>query len=65
MSVVTVNGVQLYYEVVGSGKPIVFTHGASWNHKQWKQQVEYFSQFYQTIVWDVRGMGNLLCLKVE
>ncbi|WP_430218677.1 alpha/beta fold hydrolase [Paenibacillus humicus] len=58
MSVVTVNGVQLYYEVVGSGKPIVFTHGASWNHKQWKQQVEYFSQFYQTIVWDVRGHGK-------
>lgn len=49
--------VTLYYEVQGSGRPIIFTHGASWNHKQWKRQVEYFSRYYQTIVWDVRGHG--------
>lgn len=58
MSICNVNGVELYYEVVGTGKPIIFTHGASWNHKQWKQQVDFFSQFYQTIVWDVRGHGK-------
>lgn len=53
----TSNNVKLYYEVKGDGKPIVFTHGASWNHKQWKPQVEYFAKFYKTIVWDVRGHG--------
>ncbi len=52
-----VNNVKLYYEVQGNGQPIVFTHGASWNHKQWEHQVDYFSSLYQTVVWDVRGHG--------
>ncbi|KON83488.1 alpha/beta hydrolase [Sporosarcina globispora] len=52
-----VNKTKLYYEVKGSGKPIIFTHGHSMYHKQWDPQVEYFSKFYQTITWDVRGHG--------
>jgi len=52
MAVCEVNGVKIYYEVKGVGKAIVFTHGASWNHKQWREQVDYFSESYQTIVWD-------------
>ncbi|EZH65299.1 alpha/beta hydrolase [Bacillaceae bacterium JMAK1] len=50
--------VQLYYEVYGEGDPIVFTHGASWDHQQWRPQVEHFSQGYKVIVWDVRGHGK-------
>ncbi|MGE7824623.1 alpha/beta fold hydrolase [Paenibacillus sp. NPDC093718] len=50
--------VDLYYEVKGEGKPLVFTHGASWNHEQWRPQVDYFSRQYQTVVWDVRGHGS-------
>lgn len=57
MSICKVNGVTLHYEVKGAGLPIVFTHGASWNHKQWANQVDYFSTRCQTIVWDVRGHG--------
>ena len=49
--------VDLYYEVKGEGKPLVFTHGASWNHKQWRPQVDAFSRRYQTVVWDIRGHG--------
>lgn len=49
--------VDLYYEVQGEGKAIVFTHGASWNHKQWQPQVDYFSEKYKTVVWDIRGHG--------
>lgn len=50
--------VDIYYEVQGEGKAIIFTHGASWNHKQWQPQVDYFSQKYKTIVWDIRGHGS-------
>ena len=57
MGIFESNGVSLFYEVKGEGKPIVFTHGASWNHKQWQPQVEEFSKTYKTIVWDVRGHG--------
>ncbi|MGG3284180.1 alpha/beta fold hydrolase [Paenibacillus solani] len=49
--------VDLYYEVKGEGKPLVFTHGASWDHEQWQPQVDFFSRRYQTVVWDVRGHG--------
>lgn len=49
--------VDLYYEVKGEGKPLVFTHGASWDHEQWRPQVDFFSRRYQTVVWDVRGHG--------
>lgn len=50
--------VQLYYEVYGEGEPIVFTHGATWDHLQWRPQVEHLSQWYKVIVWDVRGHGK-------
>ena len=53
----TINNADLYYEMKGTGETIIFTHGASWDHKQWEKQVEYFSQYYQTITWDVRGHG--------
>lgn len=58
MPICDVNNVKLYYEVKGEGTPLIFTHGASWNHKQWRPQVEYFAQHYKTIVWDVRGHGT-------
>ncbi|MDV2884810.1 alpha/beta hydrolase [Alkalihalophilus pseudofirmus] len=58
MPKLSVNNTEIYYEVKGVGEPLVFTHGASWNHKQWKQQVDYFSERYQTIIWDVRGHGS-------
>lgn len=51
------NHARLFYETRGEGRPIVFTHGASWNHKMWKPQVDYFSRSYHTLAWDVRGHG--------
>ncbi|WP_096435294.1 alpha/beta fold hydrolase [Alteribacter populi] len=50
--------VRLYYEDNGEGEPIVFTHGASWNHQLWDPQVEEFSKAYRVITWDVRGHGK-------
>jgi pimeloyl-ACP methyl ester carboxylesterase len=32
------DGVQLHYQVHGQGSAIVFTHGASWDHRQWDPQ---------------------------
>ncbi len=57
MPTITNNNVTLYYEKKGEGKAIIFTHGASWNHKQWHPQVKFFSNHYQTVSWDVRGHG--------
>ncbi|PYZ98127.1 alpha/beta hydrolase [Alteribacter lacisalsi] len=48
----------LYYEVCGKGKPVVFTHGASWNNRLWEPQKEVLAEHYQIITWDVRGHGQ-------
>ncbi len=52
------NEATLYYQVSGDGSPIIFTHGASWNHYQWDKQVDYFKNYYKVITWDVRGHGH-------
>lgn len=51
-------GVTLFYEVFGEGAPIIFTHGASWNHYQWNNQVEHFKRYFKVSTWDVRGHGH-------
>jgi len=57
MATVKTNGADIYYEEEGSGPAVIFTHGHSMYHKQWTPQIEYFSNCYRTIVWDVRGHG--------
>lgn len=54
----TYNDGQIYYEVIGSGDPIIFLHGFTLDHTTWKPQVEYFSKNYQVITYDARGFGK-------
>ena len=35
MSVVRVNGVELFYEPNGSGEPLVLVHGSWGDHRNW------------------------------
>lgn len=58
MATFKLNGADIYYEEKGSGPAIIFTHGHSMYHKQWVPQIDYFSDSYRTVVWDVRGHGN-------
>ncbi len=51
------NSASLFYQVAGDGFPLIFTHGASWNHKQWQKQVDFFKERYTVVTWDVRGHG--------
>jgi 3-oxoadipate enol-lactonase len=53
-----VNGIELYYEVHGSGPTVVFAHGAGGNHASWYQQVTFFERFYEVVTFDHRGFGN-------
>src|SRR6266567_427101 len=50
-------GASIYYEVTGSGPPIVFAHGLSGSHLSWWQQVPYFSGRYTCITFSHRGWG--------
>ncbi|CAM3908475.1 alpha/beta fold hydrolase [Alkalicoccus chagannorensis] len=51
-------GASLYYEEHGTGNEVMlFTHGASLDHRMWKTQVQHFSKRHRVITWDVRGHG--------
>lgn len=53
-----VNGTCLYYEVAGSGHPMVLIHGMGGNTRTWDDQFEPFGEHYQVIRYDVRGFGK-------
>ncbi len=52
------NNGRIYYEVVGSGDPIVFIHGFTLDRTMWQPQIEFFSKDYQAITYDARGFGK-------
>jgi len=61
----TPDGVKLYYESAGNGKPLLFLHGWAMSSRVWNYQVEYFSREYQVITLDLRGHGRSGSLKRE
>jgi pimeloyl-ACP methyl ester carboxylesterase len=55
MPLAQINGVSIYYEVTGTGPPLVFSHEFAGDSRSWKPQVEAFSGSYQCITWNYRG----------
>src|SRR5437773_9984486 len=51
----SVNGIQLHYEEVGQGTPVVFVHEFAGDAGSWDLQVRFFARRYRTIVYDARG----------
>ena len=52
------NGVDIYYEVHGSGPPLILTHGYSSTSGMWQGQIAALSQHYKLVLWDMRGHGQ-------
>ncbi|NVM31637.1 MAG: alpha/beta hydrolase [Candidatus Helarchaeota archaeon] len=52
------DGIKLYYETSGAGKPLVFSHAWMTHHGFFKHQIEFFQRDYQTIAHDTRGHGQ-------
>lgn len=57
MPLAKVNGIQLYYEVTGKGRPLVFVHGFGCGIRSWDPQVAAFSRKHRIVTYDVRGHG--------
>jgi pimeloyl-ACP methyl ester carboxylesterase len=55
MSLLNRDGVNIYYEVHGSGPAILLTHGYSASGEMWAGQVEALSKDHTLILWDMRG----------
>jgi pimeloyl-ACP methyl ester carboxylesterase len=53
-----VNGTRLYYEVAGSGFPLVLIHGITLDTRMWDDQLAAFAGHFQVIRYDVRGFGR-------
>jgi pimeloyl-ACP methyl ester carboxylesterase len=54
-----VNGVELYYEDVGSGpQTIVFAHGLLWSCRMFDAQVAALQDRYRCVSFDFRGQGQ-------
>jgi pimeloyl-ACP methyl ester carboxylesterase len=49
---------QLYYEIYGTGEPLLLIPGLSANHLSWAEQVGRFSTAYRVIIYDPRGTGQ-------
>jgi non-heme chloroperoxidase len=54
----TSDGVNLYYEVNGEGKPIVLIHGWSADSTSFKPHVKELSKDFKVVTYDLRGHGR-------
>jgi 3-oxoadipate enol-lactonase len=52
-----INGIDLHYQDVGEGPPVVFLHGAGGNHVSWWQQTAHFADDHRCLVPDQRMYG--------
>ena len=52
------DGIQIYYEVHGSGPPLLLTHGYSSTSAMWQGQIEALSKRHTLVLWDMRGHGQ-------
>lgn len=58
MPTVRVGDIQMAYDDVGEGLPLILIHGSPFNRSMWRPQVEYFRSQYRLIVPDLRGYGD-------
>ncbi len=54
----TLNGIKLYYEVYGTGAPLVVLHGNGGSIAALRYQIDFFRSHRQVIAIDSRGHGN-------
>jgi pimeloyl-ACP methyl ester carboxylesterase len=52
------DGVEIYYEIHGSGPPLLLTHGYSSTGEMWQGQIEALAKRHQLVLWDMRGHGR-------
>lgn len=55
---VNTNGINIYYEVHGSGEPLLLIEGLGYSSWMWYKQVPVLSKSHKVIIFDNRGAGN-------
>jgi len=54
----TINDIDTFIKIDGSGEPVVFAHGLGLDHTVWDDQTDFFSKSHETTVYDLRGHGK-------
>jgi 3-oxoadipate enol-lactonase len=52
------NGLKIYYEVSGTGLPLVLVHANPFDHNLWMYQIAHFSTYFKVVAIDIRGYGR-------
>ena len=58
MEVVRANGLEIAYERVGQGAPLVFVHGAADDGRAWQPQLAALADEFTVVAWDEPGAGR-------
>ena len=58
MSHITCHDIKVYYELNGSGFPLLFISGLGAGTWSWEQQIPFFRRDFQVITFDNRGAGQ-------
>ncbi len=58
MPTIKVNEIDMYYEIHGSGKPLMLIAGLGTDHTLFRQCVGPLSQNYKVFIFDNRGAGD-------
>jgi pimeloyl-ACP methyl ester carboxylesterase len=53
-----VNGVELWYEVMGEGEPVIQIHGAGFGHFNFAPATPELARHFQVVDYDMRGYGQ-------
>ncbi|MCK5420815.1 MAG: alpha/beta hydrolase [Deltaproteobacteria bacterium] len=58
MPTIKANGIEIYYEITGSGPPLTLIMGLGCSARQWQWMVPVFAESFQVITFDNRGVGR-------
>lgn len=57
MAIAKLNGIDMYYEVYGKGKPLVLISGYTCDHNFWEDMLEELTSTFQVLIFDNRAIG--------
>lgn len=52
-----VDGIEMYYEIIGEGEPLILLHGWGQSGQTWSGVADDFAKHFQVIIPDLRGHG--------
>lgn len=58
MSEIKLGSSTIFYELSGSGDPVILIHGFSLDHRMWQPQIDFLSEKHQVVTYDMRGFGK-------